>query len=749
MSVQDIYVDNRPLQLGRRIGRGGEGDVYELAGEPASAIKIYTIANLGERESKVSAMVANGLAARSSLASFPNAIARDRKGRFLGFKMKLVRDHKPLHELYAPGPRKLNFPQADYRFLVRAAANLARAVAEVHQSGCVIGDLNHSGALISPKATAALIDADSFQFGLGGQIFKCAVGVPEYTPPELQGKALGSVVRTTNHDCFGLAVIVFQLLFMGRHPFIGTIRRGDLPPLHEAIRDYRFVYTEGRNVGMDQPPGTPALSDFPDTVGKYFEVAFGEKTKDKRPTAMEWVQVLDTLEGNLAACTANKLHFYPRDSEECPWCYMESQLATVLFVPYVPGAKVVEGVDPGAAGFNIDAIWRLISAVHIPQRAEMFPTSSAIAPPTGLKGAEKFLAKVSPAKIACAIGAIGLLALAPPLWFISVGLGVYAIWGKGGGVEEKAQPLRVRLSEVENRWHSAVVAWQKRNGVEDFLVLRKRLEAARSAYLRLDQSKRREIDEYKSKRRERHLHAFLDNFQIRNAKIKGIGVAKQAALASYGVDSAADITAAKVLAVPGVGPALAKDLVAWRRSCEARFAYSDVPNQTDAQELSNINAKYLSTAAELRRILSVGPANLSALESRVRKATTIEDSAITKLGAERDELKQKLKDLGVTPPAYSFEWPSLNVPDFLPASSVVQSIYVPPTSKPRPAPPPAASRPISPSSYPAAPVGVPASPSCPRCSSTMVRRIARRGRNAGGSFWGCSRYPVCRGTRNI
>jgi len=37
-------------------------------------------------------------------------------------------------------------------------------------------------------------------------------------------------------------------------------------------------------------------------------------------------------------------------------------------------------------------------------------------------------------------------------------------------------------------------------------------------------------------------------------------------------------------------------------------------------------------------------------------------------------------------------------------------------------------------------------PSCPKCSSVMVRRTAKRGANAGNSFWGCSDYPRCRGT---
>ena len=36
---------------------------------------------------------------------------------------------------------------------------------------------------------------------------------------------------------------------------------------------------------------------------------------------------------------------------------------------------------------------------------------------------------------------------------------------------------------------------------------------------------------------------------------------------------------------------------------------------------------------------------------------------------------------------------------------------------------------------------------CPICHNPMVLRTARRGRNAGQSFWGCSRYPKCRGTQ--
>lgn len=37
------------------------------------------------------------------------------------------------------------------------------------------------------------------------------------------------------------------------------------------------------------------------------------------------------------------------------------------------------------------------------------------------------------------------------------------------------------------------------------------------------------------------------------------------------------------------------------------------------------------------------------------------------------------------------------------------------------------------------------SPTCPRCNAEMVLRTAKKGANAGGQFWGCSRYPACKG----
>ena len=39
-------------------------------------------------------------------------------------------------------------------------------------------------------------------------------------------------------------------------------------------------------------------------------------------------------------------------------------------------------------------------------------------------------------------------------------------------------------------------------------------------------------------------------------------------------------------------------------------------------------------------------------------------------------------------------------------------------------------------------------PSCPECNSEMILRIAKKGKYAGQKFWGCVRFPDCRGVHS-
>jgi ssDNA-binding Zn-finger/Zn-ribbon topoisomerase 1 len=38
---------------------------------------------------------------------------------------------------------------------------------------------------------------------------------------------------------------------------------------------------------------------------------------------------------------------------------------------------------------------------------------------------------------------------------------------------------------------------------------------------------------------------------------------------------------------------------------------------------------------------------------------------------------------------------------------------------------------------------------CPKCSSPMVRKTARKGKHIGNDFWACGAFPKCRHTEAI
>ena len=723
MNLQDIYVDRQRVTLGNRIGRGGEGEVFALASDKSRAIKLYTTGNKAVREQKILAMVQAGLASKTQLVAFPIAPVTSRDGRVIGFVMRLITDHKPLHELYSPGSRKHHFPRADYRFLVRTAGNVARAVASVHHAGCVIGDINHSGILVSERATAALIDADSFQVSTPNSRFLCQVGVPEYTPPELQGKSLASIVRTQNHDAFGLAIVIFQLLFMGRHPFVGSVRNGETPPLHEAIRDYRFVYAESRDVGMDQPPGTPAISDFGIMVAAAFEIAFSREHSSDRPTAVQWIDVLDGLEKSLVQCRTNTLHFGPRDASDCPWCEMENTFGTYLFIPYVPNVGIQPAAfDPGASGFNVDAVWARIQAVPAPSAVRAGPTLTPIAAQPSEAARQAMARGRSDGWLR--FGAFILAALvlvgAPRAWIIWLPLALYAFFAGSSKKSPRFDQsvFTRRYIEIETRWNAALGAWRARCGLAEYESLTRALEQDREAYSRLAAEERTQLAQYQESRRKRQLDAYLDNFEIRSAEIKGIGPAKEAILASYGIETAADVESARLLAVPGFGQKSSQGLITWRAQLERGFKYSAATNDTDRQELGRIRGQVESRAATLRRSLLAGPQDLSRLAAKVSAAATANDPVLNRIHVEREQIRCDLKALGIATP-YVTPTGSVSTPST--AASTAPTYSAQPTT------------------------GAP--PGCPRCGSQMVRRTARRGRYAGNQFWGCSRYPRCKGTR--
>lgn len=719
--MQSVKIGGHSLGLGQRVGKGGEGEVFEVVGKPDQVIKLYGTSIRPQREEKVRAMVAGLLAAKTDLIAFPKEVAFDQAGRFVGFLMRFVRGYRPIHELYSPKSRKQRYPQADYRFLVRAALNVARAVGKVHETGCVIGDLNHSGVLVSANSTIALIDADSFQFSANGKHYPCVVGVPEFTPPELHGVKLSTVKRTVAHDNFGLAVLIFHLLAMGRHPYAGRYAGADIG-LGEAIEQNRFAFSLLRKneTRTSPPPASVTLEDFADDIKNAFESAFGLDPAE-RPSAADWVGLLKQLEGSLSKCSSTPTHYFPSKAKTCVWCRLSAESGVDMF------PRAFEASPYGAQNgqFEIQPILAAFLAIKLPVAEELLPKwlGSISTPSADVASAKDKRTGNKAFGILALLGAITGVITLPPLfvvWLILAGLGIAML--SGSSSVDKA-PFLQKYAEVSRAVEESQRQHLKRIGALEFASLRTELDGWIGQYRGLDIELTKRLNKLQSEREQRQRDAYLDQFSIRDATISGIGVAKKAMLASYSIETAADVKAHTVRAVPGFGDALTGKMISWRKAHETNFRYNPNADALDKQAEATARAEWSLKRLDLQSKIRSGLSSLQSAPSILRDRAKNVDPALLRLLEAQAQLAYDLKALGVAIPAPTqiSSWSaSFNNAPRSSTSSVPHTSQSP----------------------------APSVPPCPKCGSAMRRRTARRGARSGSQFWGCSRYPSCNGTRN-
>ncbi|HTU94020.1 MAG TPA: hypothetical protein VMF69_28325 [Gemmataceae bacterium] len=320
---QEIALEGPPL------GRGGEASIYAVPEWSDVAAKIYHNPS-EEHAGKLAAMLAAPPVAppqpgQHVTLAWPQSrlLEPGGEGRVIGYLMPRLDKAHLIWEVYNPGVRREICPHFHYGSLLRTACNLAAAVAGLHECGYVVGDLNESNVLVTAQALVTLIDVDSCQVPGSDRLYRCRVGRPEYTPPELQGVAFAEVDRLPQHDAFALAVLIFQLLMQGIHPFAGTCPgNGDSDSLAARIAAGSWPYAWLRIVPIQPSPHAPAWFTLPPSVQELlrrcFEDAHAEP--DLRPTAAQWQHALEEAEHELTTCPHNEQHVYHRRLDCCPWC---------------------------------------------------------------------------------------------------------------------------------------------------------------------------------------------------------------------------------------------------------------------------------------------------------------------------------------------------------------------------------------------------------------------------------------------
>jgi len=614
--------------LGRELGRGGEGAVHLVNGAPDVVAKIYLKAPAPNKVEKLRSMARRASPALLRVAAWPVDVLVDDGTTARGFLMQKISAREDLHQLYSPKSRRRAFPNVDFRFVVRVAANVARAFAQVHALGHVIGDVNHGNALVGRDGTVVLIDCDSFQIRDGARQFTCDVGVPLFTPPELAGRPFRGLRRDTNHDAFGLAVLVFHLLFGGRHPFAGRHVDGEMP-IERAIAEHRFAYGAGAAAaGMTRPPGTLPLEAFGAAIARLFELAFARPGDAPRPTAAAWVEALQTLESELVVCEESPAHVYrrpdPGAGPGCCWCEMERSTGVRLF-----SRELANVAAAGAA--QLARAWDAILAIPKPDDVEpmqMLPPQRAKTSSDDPLG--------GPGRGIVALGLVALMLAGPMAGsptgvVISIGsllaLGAMLLKQVRRDKKPRLDPPRKRaLLAARAQWNAAVKRWNATCSDQGFVRQLGELSLIKSRLLELPKQRARRLKELHKELEQRQRDEFLDRFRIDQAKLRSVTPQDLATLASWGVETAEDYLRLAVNLPGSIARATLTDISRWATDRMSEFRY-DPALEGGSRELRDYDARLQSQQDKLLSSLTDGEAALRRL---------VEDVSRQRVDAQRD-----------------------------------------------------------------------------------------------------------------
>jgi DNA-binding helix-hairpin-helix protein with protein kinase domain len=613
---------NKIIIISELIKKGGEGSIYRIKGMDNLLAKIYHEPINIEKQNKLIYMSQSKNDKLLEIAAWPmdvlyNSIGKD----VIGFLMHRVTDAKLIHYLYTPKSRLAEFPQAGWDFLIHTAANLARLFDRIHEYDYVIGDVNHSNFLVSNQGIVKIIDCDSFQVKKEGITYPCEVGEPTFQPPEIQGlSTYSNIIRTKNHDNFGLAVMIFHLIFMGRHPYAGKyLGSGDMT-VELAIKEFRFAYGSNANfMLMEQPPFTLKLSQVTSKVGKLFERSFGvEGTEsNKRPTPLEWVKALQDMQSVIKLCSNNLNHSYLNTLNMCPFCQIEKSIKANLF------KNAVRSKYNNRQVFNIEIMINKIMNIPSPENIIKLPgiqNNNRVSPRLTRARRTETANRILPYMFGL-VSAIFCLIKQIPL-VISICLFIVAIFVGRIISKSNLKYKKVRNEVIRNyfdakrSFEDITEEWNREPNMKNFQCKKDELLEKGESYKSLMKERQFKIEELERNQKDLQLKKYLDKFRIDDERIHGVGTGKKALLRSFGVETALDITANHLGAIPRLGKSCTARLFEWREKIELLFAFNPTIG-IDAADIDAIDISIDDEKIKLEKFLSDGIVELKDISNKI------------------------------------------------------------------------------------------------------------------------------------
>jgi serine/threonine protein kinase len=329
------------------IGHGATAHIYPISspGYADTLAKIYK--NTAQiNKPKLIAMLENPPATiynnaggvRHPQYAWPLDLLHSANGRLIGYAMPRIDETSSLtldyfYDRHLSSNSKLKKWTLTHKLEI--GRNLAGVLAELHRNHhCVIDLKPQNVCVFRDVHTVALLDCDSYRIsGRMLDVFPATNFTSEYIAPEGLINAAGPAALSEGQDRFALAVILFQLLNNGIHPFQGIYVSGpELGSTDEKVRCGLYPYGVKPNPAI-KPVATSVHGCFDEGTRQLFDRAFTASRSLDRPTASEWKDHFAALlnERRLERCPR-----YPSDSAHirfagmgCAACLYDSILEEV------------------------------------------------------------------------------------------------------------------------------------------------------------------------------------------------------------------------------------------------------------------------------------------------------------------------------------------------------------------------------------------------------------------------------------
>ncbi|MEM1115615.1 MAG: hypothetical protein AAGJ11_03855 [Bacteroidota bacterium] len=297
---------------------GADATVHQVPGRPDLVAKLYRKAG-PERRAKLEAMldappdrhVTTWQGAPVVELAWPVEMLSD-GAEAVGFLMPAVdlAEAVLLEHVLTPRARRAAQVDASVRFRVAVAANLAASVAALHARGHHVVDLKPANLHVYRRSgLVAILDCDGMSIaGLDGARFPAHQYTDGYIAPEAVRERRPPEALGEPQDRFALAVVVFQLLCDGLHPFQGVPSDPAVVPTTNGERIGAGLYPYGSGGASLAPPPKSLYPFLDEATQALFTRAF-DRAPESRPSAAEWRDHLRALlDGGLGPCDRDPDH---------------------------------------------------------------------------------------------------------------------------------------------------------------------------------------------------------------------------------------------------------------------------------------------------------------------------------------------------------------------------------------------------------------------------------------------------------